>query len=618
MYDRTQLKALGLPNLTLQRSKRTDGSVRTVIKAEGKTVGQIAGAFGTISFNDDFSARYPQLRDYVVALESDQCYHCYQSATAAAPTPETEAASVAETDGVAETDSVANADLDAAADAGAETEVKAAPVRDVGATLLLANLARSSGLEATLAQLSSPTDACGILQLVSALSQQEVCELCDLAPVSATTFLGPHPELLSEEEINELMDRTSALITDDLFFGAVLKAKLSADLAQGSFTPFAFWSMKLPLGASLLLLSDYEHGSIYYSTIISREMLTPEDYAQCSKLLVQVMRAQLKELGHKFPQSKPLPWPLIALFEDYLAVDNNLSKSLQRKLALNYRVSSMSLRFQSYLDYGASQELSQAAAFTVEGQTIRALPLPPEICPQFLQRNRTPYPITFYLYFDQAQYDAFYLYLIAEVEAALSQITQHGISSDMGMYLATACISYDNLSKSWVLNAEGCRKQALQQSCWVQATTLPYSAEQTYRSSLLAQRCSDFLYDHQYPEDYRAIFFSPDFHPDGLILVQLYALSLFQALSARALAALSGAFGRHPDTKEQELLTDPEALLQRLSTITGRWAKGKLTITKLSAEHQALLELLGFELKPNAQGQLCYSWDECCQLAASN
>lgn len=63
---------------------------------------------------------------------------------------------------------------------------------------------------------------------------------------------------------------------------------------------------------------------------------------------------------------------------------------------------------------------------------------------------------------------------------------------------------------------------------------------------------------------------------------------------------------------------DPEALLQRLSTITGRWAKGKLTITKLSAEHQALLELLGFELKPNAQGQLCYSWDECCQLAASN
>lgn len=33
MYDRTQIKALGLPNLTLQRSKRTDGSVRTVIKA---------------------------------------------------------------------------------------------------------------------------------------------------------------------------------------------------------------------------------------------------------------------------------------------------------------------------------------------------------------------------------------------------------------------------------------------------------------------------------------------------------------------------------------------------------------------------------------------------------
>ena len=405
MYDQSQLYELALPRLSVSRYQRKDGSYRTNILAQGKLIGHIEGEFGLISFRPDFVEQYPQLEDQEIFLDEDQGF-CFEPSDAAA---QDEAA-----DNCAEDDDLFDQSLLAAfglprfdvvydeyafyepciefqlegetvgamdcIDTPAEFEPKfeqqypqlktksiildehdrftvvnkILQPKKVGLTLLLANIAHTSGLEQSMAQASSPQAAQELLQLATLLSQAKQLDLSRLKWLGRDTFWGPQSQYLSTAQITAQFKRATEVQQSQRFYQELLKARLSADLESGNFRPFAFWGPPKHHITSLLFLSDYDSGELYYCDYCEIVPTKPEHYAKCKEQLERFIRTVLAQLpqGATIGATDPLPWPLVALFDDTSLSDSGIKQALKLGLECNIMVSSKNKRFESDLETG--------------------------------------------------------------------------------------------------------------------------------------------------------------------------------------------------------------------------------------------------------------------------
>ena len=669
MYDQSQLYELALPRLSVSRYQRKDGSYRTNILAQGKLIGHIEGEFGLISFRPDFVEQYPQLEDQEIFLDEDQGF-CFEPSDAAA---QDEAA-----DNCAEDDDLFDQSLLAAfglprfdvvydeyafyepciefqlegetvgamdcIDTPAEFEPKfeqqypqlktksiildehdrftvvnkILQPKKVGVTLLLANIAHTSGLEQSMAQASSPQAAQELLQLATLLSQAKQLDLSRLKWLGRDTFWGPQSQYLSTAQITAQFKRATEVQQSQRFYQELLKARLSADLESGNFRPFAFWGPPKHHITSLLFLSDYDSGELYYCDYCEIVPTKPEHYAKCKEQLERFIRTVLAQLpqGATIGATDPLPWPLVALFDDTSLSDSGIKQALKLGLDCNIMVSRKNKRFESYLEYGYQNNLASAREITWGEKRVRTMQLPLDLCPRVLNKKRKPYELYFYLYGDFSIYDQHYDHLFAEVQKSAQKL-RRGSARYTESHIVERLVIYDQDKKCWTVNPARCDEVAQNELTWVQGSTLPMGSQAIMNSFAHADLCRNFLSAHEFAPLYTWLTEAPSIDHKGKLMVQLYALSLILALRARAQAACHGAFGRRPNAEEQKLLTNTDELLRHLRSIEGHWDGDKLTITKLSDEQKELLTLLGFELKPNADGKLCSSWEEWCQLGSA-
>ncbi|HIV55357.1 MAG TPA: hypothetical protein H9898_06195 [Candidatus Anaerobiospirillum stercoravium] len=669
MYDQSQLYELELPRLSVSRYQRKDGSYRTNILAQGKLIGHIEGEFGLISFRPDFVEQYPQLEDQEIFLDEDQGF-CFEPSDAAA---QDEAAdNCAEDDDLFDQSQLAAFGLPRfdvvydeyafyepcikfqlagntvgtmdCIDTPAEFEPKfeqqypqlktksiildehdrftvvnkILQPKKVGVTLLLANIAHTSGLEQSLAQASSPQEAQELLQLATLLSQAKQLDLSRLKWLGRDTFWGPTAQHLTTDQITAQFKRAAALQQSERFYQELLKVRLSADLASGNFRPFAFWGQRQDHSTNLLFLSDFDSGELYYCGYNEIEPIKPEHYAQCKERLEHFIRTVLAQLpqGSAIGADDPLPWALVAIFADTSKTDSGIKQALKLGLNCNIKVSRQNKRFESYLEYGYQNNLASAREITWGEKRVRTMQLPLDLCPRVLNSKRKPYELSFYLYGDFSIYDQYYDHLFAEVQKSAQKL-RRGSARYTESHIVDRLVIYDQDKKCWAVNPARCDEVTQNELTWVQGSTLPISAQAIMNSFAHADLCRNFLSAHEFAPIYNWFNEAPSVDHNGKLMVQLYALSLFLALRARAQAACHGAFGRRPNAEEQKLLTNTDELLRHLRSIEGHWDGSKLTITKLSDEQKELLALLGFELKPNADGKLCSSWEEWCQLGSA-
>ena len=671
MYDQSQLYELELPRLSVSRYQRKDGSYRTNILAQGRLIGHIEGEFGLISFRPDFVEQYPQLEDQEIFLDEDQGF-CFETSDVAAQ-DEAAADNCTEDDDLFDQSQLAAFGLPRfdvvydeyalyepciefqlagktvgtmdCIDTPAEFEPKfeqqypqlktksiildehdrftvvnkILQPKKVGVTLFLANIAHTSGLEQTLAQASSPQEAQELLQLATILIQEHKPDLSHFKWLERDTFWGPTARHLTTDQIAAQFKRAAALQQSERFYQEQLKVRLSADLASGNFRPFAFWGQRQDHSTNLLFLSDFDSGELYYCGYNEIEPIKPEHYAQCKERLEHLIRTVLAQLpqGSAIGADDPLPWALVAIFADTSKTDSGIKQALKLGLDCNIKVSRQNKRFESYLEYGYQNNLASAREITWGEKRVRTMQLPLDLCPRVLNSKRKPYELSFYLYGDFNIYDQYYDHLFAEVQKSAQKL-RRGSARYTESHIVDRLVIYDQDKKCWAVNPARCDEVTQNELTWVQGSTLPISAQAIINSFDHGVHCADFLSNHKFEQYFAWSTVNQRFDLNGKFMVQLYALSLFQAVKARAQAACHGAFGRLPNAKEQKLLSDPDELLQHLRSIEGSWDEDKLTITKLSDEQKELLALLGFELKPNADGELCSSWDECCQLAAHN
>lgn len=483
----------------------------------------------------------------------------------------------------------------------------------MGVTLFLANIARTSGLEQTLAQASSPQEAQELLQLATILIQEHQPDLTIFKWLERKTFWGPTARHLTTDQIADQFKRAAALQKSERFYQELLKVRLSADLASGNFRPFAFWGQRQDHSTNLLFLSDFDSGELYYCGYSEIEPIKPEQYAQCKERLEHFIRTVLAQLpqGSAIGADDPLPWKLVAIFADTSKTDSGIKQALKLGLDCNIKVSRQNKRFESYLEYGYQNNLSSAREIACGAKNVRTMQLPLDLCPRVLNSKRKPYELSFYLYGDFNIYDQYYDQLFAEVQQSAQKL-RRGSARYTESHIVDRLVIYDQDKKCWAVNPARCDEVTQNELTWVQGSTLPLSAQAIINSFDHGVHCADFLSDHKFEQYFAWSTVTQRFDLNGKFMVQLYALSLFQSVKARAQAALSGAFGRLPNAEEQKLLSAPDELLQHLRSIEGSWDEDKLTITKLSAKHKELLALLGFEL----DDQLSRTWDEWCQLGS--
>lgn len=568
LTDQTKLQALGLPRLSLRRTTHADGSVRTVLLAQGKTVGAIAGEHGQVSLKPEFAAQYPVLARLTLTLDPNGTFQCTASTTcaarAAAPaTAPTEAPPTAV---------AADAALQAAARPAPGLGEPNGPALPVGATILLSKLARTYGLSAALTQVT-PQLADFIFTAANGILQQNSAKLDRLESTAYKLILGPYQYCLDAQQMQVLMTKVKNARLIPRFYRNLGTRKLQELAAKPHECTLTYWFDHTYSDHHLLFITELDTGLTWYCAQVSdHSYCKPYRYYDLSSYLVhdqtlvahvlaalQAGQDPLKAAPATEAAAPQLPCQLQAIIPGTeLESELDAIASMKKGVDLTYRLQLETLEANLFLNLYSDEELSAAPEVTWGTSSAHHLPYtarPSHAVTLEDGRTKQHQRHLYFFGFGEAfkqKYDAEY----QKAKRWIAQTNRGEISDE-----AQACVDYDRTKGKWVVCPETCHQAARLQQSWILATSLPLDGRATFKSYKQCEHSRAYLEQIQQPlYDVPKSIFQKSSYGAGTLFLQLYALELRQALRARAEGALQGAYGCTPMGAEVQLPRERSAI----------------------------------------------------------
>lgn len=555
-------------------------------------------------FEPKFEAQYPQLQDYELSFDDKQNFTFTDKRTA--------------------------------------LSTGRRMTKDVGATILLLNLARHSGYSAALEEVTSQDDATALFMAANGMIQQESGKLNRLKTTATNQILGPRAIKLKDAELFALWTRLEHEQVPERFYRCLLQAKLSAELESGQYSRFIFWHNITYSGEDVLGLTDLATGIPYYCTLTDHHLTQVKLLLQHQAQLEQIMRSVLPadalqpeasgaagapaapaaaapKRGRK--TKVPLPWTLFCLYPDSTLSSPEhpwdsaeLTEAMKRGLKINFCVERYDSKFSSCLEYAHEANLPEAPQVYSSGQRVAHLELPAQFRLNFAKRGPAK-PLYLHLFYALDDFER----ALDESEAKARQLAAYYNGSANLFTLTEPLLSYDEEMDHFFLNHEGCQLGAQDSITWLQATNVPWNGQEVFSSYLHCELSIKYFLGLQ-KKGLQGPKGNAKALPHGAVFTQLYAKGLFQALRSRcdaAYTALDAVPAAHASPelklKLRALLRQPQAVLATLNTIQGRWIRGKLYLSGVTDLHRAIFASLGCPL----DGSLIRTWEDWGQLTTN-